>query len=156
MRKESSFNPNSLSPAGAHGLMQLRPNTAKELAQKVGMTYSEELLKDSRYSILLGSYYLRHMLEKYDGSIILAAATYNAGMGNVGKWIKIIGDPRRLNSIDECVDWIELVPFAETRNYIQRILENLQVYRRIISEHNGKIITVQALQKDLLGSSYNA
>jgi len=133
IRQESAFNIRAISPAGARGLMQLMPATARETAGKVGLSYSvRRLTTDSAYNIALGTGYLAQMLRRYDGSVPLAAAAYNAGPGNVDKWLKTFGDPRA--GAVGMIDWIELIPIAETRNYVQRVLENRHVYRARLKE----------------------
>lgn len=127
-RQESKFNATARSHAGASGLMQLMPGTAKETAGKLGLSYSPQMLtSDPAYNALLGSTYLKAQLDRYDGSLVLAAAAYNAGAGNANKWIKAYGDPRDGN-IDPVV-WIELIPFTETRDYVQKVLANYQIYK---------------------------
>ncbi|MEX1107878.1 MAG: lytic transglycosylase domain-containing protein, partial [Dongiaceae bacterium] len=128
MRQESVFALDAVSSAGARGLMQLMPATAKHVAGKMGIAYEESLLtRDGDYNIRLGSAYVSELLDRYGGSYILAIAAYNAGPARVSEWIAEYGDPRG-NDVD-IVDWIELIPFSETRNYVQRVLENLQIYR---------------------------
>jgi len=127
-RQESKFRASAVSHAGARGLMQLMPGTAKETAGKLGISYSKSrLITDPAYNALLGSTYLKAQLKRYDGSLVLAAAAYNAGGGNVNKWIKQYGDPRESN-VDPVV-WIELIPFTETRGYVQKVLANYQIYK---------------------------
>ena len=127
-RQESMFQVDAVSPAGARGLMQLMPGTAEEVARKVGVDYSPgRLVSDGAYNALLGSTYLGTQLERYDGSLVLAAAAYNAGPGNANKWMKLYGDPRLAN-VDPVI-WVELIPFAETRTYVKRVLGNYLVYR---------------------------
>ncbi|NOX84320.1 MAG: transglycosylase SLT domain-containing protein [Alphaproteobacteria bacterium] len=127
-RQESEFNPRAFSRAGARGMMQLIPSTALITARKEGMRYSRTaLLDDPVYNLTLGSAHLSHLLERFNGSLVLTFAAYNAGANRAAQWIETYGDPRGPD-IDP-VDWIELVPFSETRNYIQRVLENTQVYR---------------------------
>jgi soluble lytic murein transglycosylase len=127
-RQESEFNPRAYSHAGARGVMQLLPSTALITARKEGLPYSQAaLLDDPIYNMTLGSAHLSHLLERFEGSLIMTLAGYNAGPARVDQWVSDFGDPRR-EGVDP-VDWIELVPFAETRNYIQRVLENIQVYR---------------------------
>jgi soluble lytic murein transglycosylase len=109
--------------------MQLIPSTARAVSKALNINYQPDLLgSDGHYNVRLGQAYLGDMIEKYDGSYVLAIAAYNAGPGSVARWLKANGDPRR-SDID-VIDWIEQVPYEETRNYIQRVLENLQVYRR--------------------------
>lgn len=127
-RQESLFQLDAISHAGARGLMQLMPGTARDVARKVGVDYSSgRLTRDAAYNVLLGSTYLADQLERYDGSLLLAAAAYNAGPGNANKWIAAFGDPRAAN-VDPVV-WVELIPFQETRKYVQRVLGNYLVYR---------------------------
>ncbi len=126
-RQESQFAMNAISHAGARGLMQLMPLTAREQARKMGMEYDGQALTiDAGYNLMLGDGYFRRMLEYYGGSYPLAVAAYNAGPGNVNRWLRDYGDPRT-GSID-WVDWIEKIPLSETRNYVQRVLENAVVY----------------------------
>jgi len=130
IRKESKFNPMALSQAGACGMMQVMPSTAKMVAQKLGIDFSETRLKtDPHYNMLIGTAYLKERLEDYQGSIILTLAAYNAGPGSVRKWIERYGDPR--NPEVDPIDWVEKIPYSETRNYIQRVMENNVVYQAI-------------------------
>ncbi|MEQ1704732.1 MAG: lytic transglycosylase domain-containing protein [Rickettsiales bacterium] len=131
-RQESEFDSMARSPAGAVGMMQLLPSTAKEVAKKSDMEYFPNKLHDPEYNMILGSLYLQRMIDNYDGSLIMAIAAYNAGPGNVYKWVKKSGKPQR--TIDGAVNWIENIPFSETRNYVQRVLENLQIYRHMEAE----------------------
>ena len=127
-RQESRFQVNAVSSAGARGLMQLMPGTAKETAGKLGLSYSPaKLTSDPLYNTKLGAFYLDKQLETYDGSLLLAAAAYNAGPGNANKWIAAFGDPRS-NTVDPVV-WVELIPFQETRTYVKRVFGNYMVYR---------------------------
>jgi soluble lytic murein transglycosylase len=127
-RQESAFNPSVVSPAQAYGLMQVTPDAARYVCKRHGATYDLGRLKnDSVYNATLGSAELGGLLEDYRGSYIMTFAAYNAGRGSVKKWVDRYGDPR--NAKVDAVDWVELIPFSETRNYVQRIMENLQVYR---------------------------
>ena len=127
-RQESRFQINAVSSAGARGLMQLMPGTAKDTAKKIGLSYSPaKLTSDPLYNTKLGASYLDTQLETYDGSLILAAAAYNAGPGNANKWIKAFGDPRS-KTVDPVL-WVEQIPFQETRKYVQRVFGNYMVYR---------------------------
>jgi len=127
-RQESRFQVNAVSSSGARGLMQLMPGTAKETAKKIGLSYSPaKLTSDPVYNAKLGASYLDKQLEAYDGSLILAAAAYNAGPGNANKWIEAFGDPRS-SKVDPVV-WVEQIPFQETRKYVQRVFGNYMVYR---------------------------
>ncbi|MEL7487799.1 MAG: transglycosylase SLT domain-containing protein, partial [Pseudomonadota bacterium] len=127
-RQESEFNPRAYSRAGARGLMQLIPSTAQLTARKEGLRYSRSaLLDDPVYNMTIGSAHVSHLLEKYNGSYMMTFAAYNAGPHRVTQWVEAFGDPRS-EDIDP-IDWAESIPFSETRNYVQRVLENMQVYR---------------------------
>jgi soluble lytic murein transglycosylase len=129
-RQESSFDRTALSHAGARGLMQLMPGTAAEQAGKLGYGYDGgRLTSDPAYNVMLGSAYFRRLVDRWNGSYPLAIASYNAGAGNVAKWIAANGDPRRPGA--DIVSWIEDIPFTETRGYVQRVLENTVVYDRL-------------------------
>jgi soluble lytic murein transglycosylase len=126
-RQESQFDRQAISHAGARGMMQLMPGTAREVAGKIGLSYDAgSLTTDTNYNFTLGSTYFQQMLSYFGGSYPLAVAAYNAGPGNVNKWLRANGDPR--NGTIEMVDWIEAIPIFETRNYVQRVLENAVVY----------------------------
>ncbi len=125
-RQESQFDKTAVSHAGARGLMQLMPGTAREQSGKIGLSYSPAALTtDPNLSIMLGSSYFQRIYAIYN-SYPLAVAAYNAGGGNVNKWLRANGDPRT-GAVD-MVDWIEAIPFQETRNYVQRVIENAVVY----------------------------
>lgn len=127
-RQESEFNPRAFSRAGARGLMQLLPTTAQITAKKEGLAYRREaLLTDPHYNMTLGSAHLSHLISRFSGSYIMTFAAYNAGPLRVAQWIESYGDPRS-PEVDP-LDWIEQIPFEETRNYVQRVLENSQIYR---------------------------
>jgi soluble lytic murein transglycosylase len=131
-RQESSFDRSVVSHAGARGMMQLMPGTAGEEARKAGVGYSlGRLTSDPSYNVALGTNYARRMLNRYDGNYVLAVAAYNAGPGNVNKWVARYGDPRRGNV--DVLRWIEQIPFMETRGYVQRVLENSAVYDQMNS-----------------------
>lgn len=126
-RQESQFDRQAVSHAGARGMMQLMPGTAREVATKLGLGYDAPLLtSDTSYNMTLGSTYFQQMLRYFGGSYPLAVAAYNAGPGNVNKWLRANGDPR--SGTIEMLDWIEAIPIFETRNYVQRVLENAVVY----------------------------
>ena len=128
-RQESLFDPKAISPAGARGLMQILPLTASKVAKRLRIRYSRSrLLSDPDYNVRLGSAHLEELIRKFDGSFAMAVAAYNAGERRVNSWIRDNGDPRT-GEVDE-IDWIEMIPFEETRNYVQRVLENLVVYRQ--------------------------
>ena len=125
-RQESQFDRAAVSGAGARGLMQLMPATAREQGGKMGLSFTpDQLSSDPSISIMLGSSYFRRVYANY-GSYPLAIAAYNAGGGNVNKWLRLNGDPRT-GAVD-WVDWVEAIPYSETRNYVQRVLENAVVY----------------------------
>ena len=127
-RQESAFNPAVVSPAQAYGLMQVTPDAGKYVCKKYGASFDLGRLKsDPVYNAALGAAELGGLIEDYRGSYIMTFAAYNAGRGSVKKWIDRYGDPR--DPKIDAVDWVEQIPFAETRNYVQRIMENLQVYR---------------------------
>lgn len=128
IRQESTFNTAVVSSAGARGLMQLMPGTAQLVAGKLGLKHTNaRLTSDPGYNVALGSAYLSELIDRFNGSYVLAIAGYNAGPGRVRQWIQTYGDPRT-DSID-VVDWIELIPIYETRNYVQRVMEAVLVYR---------------------------
>jgi soluble lytic murein transglycosylase len=125
-RQESSFDPYAVSHAGARGLMQLMNGTAREQAGKMGVGYdSYRLISDPNYNVMIGSAYFNRLLNNWNGSVPLAVAAYNAGSGNVRKWIDRYGDPR---SQVDMLKWIETIPYTETRAYVQRVIENSVVY----------------------------
>ncbi|MCO5730842.1 lytic transglycosylase domain-containing protein [Rhizobium sp. SSA_523] len=128
-RQESAFNPAAVSPANARGLLQLLPGTAKGVAGRHGMTFTPaRLTSDAGYNATLGAHYLGEQIDAFGGSYILTFIAYNAGPRRVPEWIERYGDPRG-QSIDAVIDWIERIPFPETRNYVQRVMENYQVYK---------------------------
>lgn len=130
IRQESSFDRAAVSHASARGMMQLMPATARETAGKIGLpTDIGRLTRDPDYNIQLGSFYLGSLMTSWGNNAVLAAASYNAGSGNVRKWIRENGDPR-MPGVD-VVKWIEDIPFTETRGYVQRVLENAVVYDAI-------------------------
>jgi len=132
-RQESEFNAGAVSGAGARGLLQLLPGTARDVAKKAGMTYSKaRLTADAAYNATLGYAFLGEQLGRFDGSYVLTFAGYNAGPGRAREWIRRYGDPRG-KDIDLVVDWIEHIPFTETRSYVQRVMENYQVYKMRLS-----------------------
>lgn len=133
IRQESGFDRNAISRAGARGMMQLLPATAQQVAKGLSEPYSRSrLLTDPGYNIRLGGGYLEQMLERFDGSPPLALAAYNAGPRRVVRWLRENGDPRTGNI--DMLDWIETIPFSETRNYVQRVLESVPVYRHLLSD----------------------
>ena len=139
IRQESNFDPNAKSPRGARGYMQLMPKTAKETAKKMQIDFSVRKLEENHMlNIRLGADYLTRLIQKFEGSYVLALAAYNAGPLNVRRWINNAGDPRQTDI--DTIDWIERIPFRETRNYVQRVLENLAVYR-LLQKNSTKFIS---------------
>lgn len=127
-RQESAFNHSAVSSAGARGLLQLMPATAKHSAKSAGLPFSQSrLTSDPAYNATLGATHLDELFGKLGGSYVMTFAAYNAGKSRVDAWVKAHGDPR--DPKVDVVNWIELIPFTETRNYVQRTMENLQVYR---------------------------
>ncbi len=135
IRQESNFNAEALSPAGARGLMQLMPATAQAVARKLdgGMVNLAALSSDPAYNMRLGTAFLGGLLDQYHGAVPYAVAGYNAGPGRVADWLAANGDPVGAGATAglDIVDWIELIPFNETRNYVQRVTENLVIYRAL-------------------------
>lgn len=131
-RQESEFNPNAKSSANARGLMQLLPATASSTAKKHGIRHSTSMLSNPKHNMKLGSYYLAGLIEQFDGAYPLAMAGYNAGPGRVVQWKKKFG-PWPSDTAGQ-LKWLEQIPFSETRNYVQRVTENLHVYRKLLGE----------------------
>ena len=148
VRQESSFDPKVKSSAGARGMMQLMPATASLMARRQGVDYSPYMLDDATYNIRLGSAYLASLVDQFDGSYAMAAAGYNAGPGRPAQWIGFCGDPR--GGRTDPIDFIECIPFSETRNYVMRVLEATQVYRARLSGGSAPI----TLSADLKRGSY--
>ncbi|MEO1494880.1 MAG: transglycosylase SLT domain-containing protein [Pseudomonadota bacterium] len=147
-RQETELNPRAISPAGARGLMQLMPGTAKKVAGWIGEEYSRgRLINDWRYNVRLGETYLARRTEQFSGSYVMAAAAYNAGAGRVDRWNGEFGDPRT-GQID-ILDWMEQIPFNETRNYVQRVMEGLYVYRSRLSGRAGPMTIEEDLRRGI-------
>lgn len=147
-RRESEFDAVVVSGAGARGLMQVMPGTAKLVAKGIGVKYSAgKLLSDYEYNAKLGSEYLAMMADRFDGNVVMVAAAYNAGPGRPERWMRAYGDPRK-SGVD-MVDWIEHIPFNETRNYVMRVAESLPVYRARL----GKKPLPVKFSKELVGST---
>ena len=139
IRQESRFDPKALSPAGAQGLMQLMPATAEQEVKKLrDVKGTKSLLKGSLYTVeknvCLGVSHIKHLLQEFNGSLVLTIAAYNAGKKAVQEWIKLFGDPT--DPKIDIIDWIELIPYAETRNYVQRVMENFIVYQERFKNSN--------------------
>ena len=138
IRQESEFDRRANSWAGARGMMQLMKYTAKIVAKQAKLPYSiSRLTKDPEYNIKLGSYYFNSLMEDYNGVFPFAIAAYNAGPNRVKTWRRINGDPSKGQL--SYVNWIELIRFKETRNYVQRVLENINVYKYMLSKEPVKI-----------------
>jgi soluble lytic murein transglycosylase len=145
-RQESAFDTDAVSPTGARGLMQLEPGTAAQIARKLGLSFTiKRLTANGYYNVTLGQAYLDDLIARFDGSYVLAIAAYNAGPARVSQWLAQFGDPR--SSTVDTVDWIEKIPFGETRDYVQRVLENLQVYRLRIGKRDLAFSLPQDLQR---------
>jgi soluble lytic murein transglycosylase len=127
IRQESGFDPSVRSGVGAKGMMQLMPATAQIVARKLGVGYSADQLADAEYNMRLGSTYLGQLVDNFSGSYVMAAAGYNAGPGRSRQWAAECGDPR--GGTTDPADFVECIPFSETRNYVMRIMEGVQVYR---------------------------
>ncbi|RYH01371.1 lytic transglycosylase domain-containing protein [Salipiger sp. IMCC34102] len=137
-RRESEFYYGAGSPVGAQGLMQLMPATAREVSGQLGLSYAKaKLTADWRYNARLGAAYLAGLRDRFGDSPVQIAAGYNAGPGRPAIWMRERGDPR--TSETDIVDWIEHIPFRETRNYVQRVTESLPVYRARLSGNTGRI-----------------
>lgn len=144
IRQESGFDRRAVSGSGARGMMQLLPTTARHVARKLGLKYSKSrLTHDPQYNITLGSAYFGDLLERFDGEPALALAGYNGGPSNVERWLKTYGDPRR-GEIG-MIDWIESIPFSETRNYVQRVLEAVAIYRQLLGDPQVATVTIPVL-----------
>jgi soluble lytic murein transglycosylase len=151
-RQESEFNQTAVSPAGARGLMQLMPATAKGVAKELKVGFDQgQLTQNASYNVRLGSHYLKGLLQNWDNNYVLALAGYNAGEARVRRWIQDWGDPRQPNV--DVVDWIELIPFSETRNYVQRVLEGVQVYRHLL---HSQPVAIDRMFTDMRGLSRQA
>ena len=144
-RQESEFNAAAKSPVGASGLMQLMPATARMVAKQYKVNYSADQLTNAAYNTQLGEAFLRGVIDDYGGSYIMALAAYNAGGGRVAEWVKQFGDPRK-PEVDP-VDWIERIPFTETRQYVVKIMESLQLYRSRLAGPKRALQLVQDLNR---------
>jgi soluble lytic murein transglycosylase len=143
-RQESEFNVGARSGAGALGILQLLPGTARDMARKIGVSFNQnKLTTDAGYNAALGAAYLGEQLERFDGSYILTFAAYNAGPTRARQWSERYGNPQG-QDIEAVVDWIERIPFTETRGYVQRVMENYQVYQMRLS---GRMNIVEDLTR---------
>ncbi|HSQ97684.1 MAG TPA: lytic transglycosylase domain-containing protein [Rickettsiales bacterium] len=144
IKQESGFHVSAESCVGATGFMQLMPDTAKQVAKQMNLKYNYKSLKTNPvYNILLGSYYINSLIKQFQGSQILAIASYNAGPTPVNRWIKQYGDPREMTDIKDVVNWMESIGYSETRNYVQRIIEGSIVYEYILDKVNNNNIAQQ-------------
>ncbi|WP_226779831.1 lytic transglycosylase domain-containing protein [Oceaniglobus trochenteri] len=142
-RRESEFNPGVASGVGARGLMQLMPGTAQDMARKLKLPYSRDrLFTDPTYNATLGTAYLAELIGRFGANVVLVSAGYNAGPGRPLRWMEDLGDPRS-DAVD-VIDWIEHIPFDETRNYVMRVAESLPVYRARIT---GKVAPVRLTEE---------
>jgi soluble lytic murein transglycosylase len=149
IRQESVFNSTAVSNRAAMGLMQMIADTACRTAKQMKVKCEiPKLTKDPKYNIKLGTHHLKDLLEETKYSYLLTIISYNTAPKNVKKWIRLFGDPREIKNLRDVVNWIESIPFAETRNYAQRVLENLQVYRVVLNKENKL-----KLKKDLIQQS---
>jgi soluble lytic murein transglycosylase len=149
-RRESEFDPIVRSSVGARGLMQLMPGTANDVARDLRVSdlhTTDRLTADPDYNARLGSEYLSQMAERFDGNVVMVSAAYNAGPARPPRWMAAYGDPRE-GDID-IVDWIEMIPFRETQNYVMRVTESLPVYRARL----GKNPLPQPFTEELIGST---
>jgi soluble lytic murein transglycosylase len=137
-RRESEFDPGVISPAGARGLMQVMPETARMMATRLGKSFDRaRLTSDPAYNAALGSEYLKQLLEEFGPSIALIASGYNAGPGRPRAWVEQFGDPRRADV--DVVDWVEMIPFSETRIYVMRVAESVVIYRARLKGEAGPV-----------------
>lgn len=147
-RQESQFDPRVRSSADARGMMQLLPGTGRDMARRIGVSWEESQLWEPDYNMRLGSAYLGQVADRFSGSYVMAAAGYNAGPGRPGQWAAFCGDPRA--STTDPLDYIECIPFSETRNYVMNVLSNLQVYRARLAGGQAPI----TLSRDLKRGGY--
>lgn len=150
-RQESEFDPEAMSGVGARGLMQLMPATASLTARRHGLSYGNknELLTPS-VNMQLGMAHVSDLLSDLGGSYVMSIASYNAGQGRINRWVSTYGDPRSTNA--DMIDWIERIPFNETRNYVQRVLENTQIYRNVLAGREAPL----GIAADLKRGAYTA
>lgn len=151
-RQESGFDPMIRSGAGARGMMQLMPGTASVVARRMGVSYSPGMLDDPDYNMRLGSSYLGQMVGTFSGSYPMAIAAYNAGPGRPTQWSAFCGDPR--GAATDPIDFIECIPFSETRNYVMRVMEGMQVYRARLNGGTAPITLSADLKRGGYGTGY--
>lgn len=145
-RRESEFDPVVVSPAGARGLMQLMPGTAQEVSRELGLDYERsKLTSDPDYNAKLGSQYLASLAEQFGSNPVLMSIGYNAGPSRARRWPEMFGDPRSANM--DIIDWIEGIPFRETRNYVMRVTESFAPYRARLTGKVGPNTLLDELKK---------
>jgi soluble lytic murein transglycosylase len=144
-RQESNFDPSARSGSGALGLMQLMPATAAIMARKTGVGYSTEMLREPNYNLRLGGYYLGQLVDDFGGSYAMASAGYNAGPGRPATWVGYCGDPR--GGATDPTDFIECIPFSETRNYVMRTMETMEVYRARLNGGSAPLTLAEDLKR---------
>jgi len=145
-RRESEFNPDVISGAGAIGLMQVMPRTGREMAGRLGLAFDEgRMLNDAGYNATLGAGYLAYLIEEFGANPVLIAAAYNAGPSRARRWSEANGDP--WDSSVDIVDWIEAIPFRETRNYVMRVTEAMRIYEAHLSGELPRQSLSQMLQQ---------
>lgn len=148
VRQESQFDPRVRSHADARGMMQLLPSTARATASRVGVAWQPERLWEPDYNMRLGSGYLGQMVSNLGGSYVMAAAGYNAGPGRPVAWVKFCGDPRDPNG--DPLDFLECIPFAETRNYVMNVLSNVQVYRARLNHGQAPLALSREIRRGVM------
>ena len=148
-RQESGFDPNVRSGAGARGMMQLMPSTASVLARRIGISYSASKLDEPDYNMRLGATFLGQLVSQFSGSYVMAAAGYNAGPGRPTQWTQFCGDPR--GGSTDPIDFIECIPFSETRNYVMRVMENMEIYRAKLNGGSAPITMTADLRRGAYG-----
>ncbi|MGL5012597.1 MAG: transglycosylase SLT domain-containing protein [Paracoccaceae bacterium] len=137
-RRESEFEPTVISPAGARGLMQVMPGTAELMAEVTGLEFSvDKLTSDPAYNVAKGAAYLRVLVDEFGPSVALIASGYNAGPGRPRRWVGDFGDPRDADV--DVIDWVETIPFTETRTYVMRVVESLVIYRAKLKGEVGPV-----------------
>jgi soluble lytic murein transglycosylase len=151
-RQESGFDPHIRSPAGAMGMMQLMPGTASIVARKLGYSYGPERLQDADFNMQLGSAFLGQLVDQFSGSYVMATAAYNAGPGRPTEWTTFCGDPR--TAATDPADFIECIPFTETRDYVMRVMEGVQVYRARLAGGTAKLTLPEDLKRGGYHYSY--
>ena len=152
-RTESAFDQRDKSSANAVGLMQVTPEAGRDTAKRFGVAYDwDRMISDPVYNAQMGAAELSALLKEYAGSHIMTFAGYNAGRGRVRDWVKLYGDPRDPNV--DAIDWVERIPFSETRNYVQRVIENLQVYR--VRFENGASLMTKSDQRPITSKEANS